>query len=738
MQACDRCNRRKSRCSGDRPCCRQCQKSKNTCVYTDRARNAAILAERLATLESKLKESEAARETLAAQLAQAQSQARGAATAPTTATTTAATTGVAADRPSRADIVNEVSFFASTAAGDRHYLGSTSGVLFAHLVLPEAEESIVETCPTAVPEACSRDNSSNTYADVGPKCASSETLPADVLARKLVGAYLGHDHLRYPFLEPAFLRSTLEKIYTERAFDRVSAFEWFAFDMVLGIAKLHEYKSDWQQTPPSAATHHIKAMFHIKEVLRSGGLQSLQAILLLIQYRTSSPVQDTSASLWHLVGIATRMVYELGLHREASYHTVSSTMPRTRQAHQQHAIRRLCFWCVFALDRVVSITLGRPLAMNADDFDVHLPSLSTTTTETAADAGESYEAQDPAQAESSLPIFVHFVQHMNICGNVMRLLHGVKPIQSDDTVLTLRNHLMADLDQWRQSTAELTHFWRNSDAGETSSSCFRCREWYEVLYHNAILLALRPSPTGSEALQDSSTLQRIFDSSKQAVRLYAHLYESRRLNYSWITLHSVFMAGLSYIYAVAHHFQARRNKPGNFGNLLSHDPTVVEIATDTRACSNILVAVSERWNLTKRCHKVFDQLSDAILAEAVKPSRQCGSKQAADHVDVINNDAAGPPLQDGHNEDLARYQSQSMPLVGNGWHHQWFTSDMSGDSMAASSNNMFNSQPPTLDMDLEFRNCFGDLLNSYTAYPFISELDFQSLHGWPATASGWF
>jgi hypothetical protein len=316
-------------------------------------------------LEKRLRDSEAEKETLAAQL-----------TVQPQAGKTSPGQERERERPSQADIVNEVSFFASTAAGDRPYLGSTSGVLFAHLVLPEADSEEESrdteggpqpTLPTQ-PEAWSRDNNLSSNSDLHAEAVTSkstssiEGLPSERRARRLVAAYLGHDHLRYPFLEPAFVHSVAGKIYTGRAsgVDRVvSAFEWFTFDMVLGIAKLHESnRSDWhQQTQPSSAvTHQFKAMFHIKEVLRSGGLQSLQAILLLIQYRTSSSVQDTSASLWHLVGIAARMVYELGLHREASYRNINHSMPqmspaRQQQMHQQQTIGRLCFWCVFALDR---------------------------------------------------------------------------------------------------------------------------------------------------------------------------------------------------------------------------------------------------------------------------------------------------------------------------------------------------------------------------------------------------
>lgn len=59
--------------------------------------------------------------------------------------------------------------------------------------------------------------------------------------------------------------------------------------------------------------------------------------------------------MWHLVGIAARMSFELGLHREPLY--------QVREGQDQHRvdtesfvrseIRRRCFYCVLAIDRFV-------------------------------------------------------------------------------------------------------------------------------------------------------------------------------------------------------------------------------------------------------------------------------------------------------------------------------------------------------------------------------------------------
>jgi hypothetical protein len=244
--------------------------------------------------------------------------------------------------------MNEVTFLASTAAGERHYLGSTSGVLFANLVRASVDISNSRTIPSTTEEdSHQRLNIANSKAPV-----SSQTLPPQELARKLVSSYLSHEHLCYPFLQPQALFSILESVYHDYSFYKNNAYESFVFDLVLAIATTSIYKFDWQMLP-SAETHHVRAMSRITEVFQTGGIKSLQAIILLCQYRTGSSMQDTSASMWHLVGVAVRICFELGLHRESIYTLKDLDLGSAEYllALREHETRRRCFWCVFAMDR---------------------------------------------------------------------------------------------------------------------------------------------------------------------------------------------------------------------------------------------------------------------------------------------------------------------------------------------------------------------------------------------------
>ncbi len=247
------------------------------------------------------------------------------------------------------DVINEVSFLASNAAGERHYLGSTSGVLFADLVRASVNVA-----------SASNHSTTSSIRGLGPLTSSNlpfstnvkETLPPKDLAKELFDNYFAHDHLCFPFLLHSSTLSIVESMYKDPSYYRENAFEAFVFDMILAIATVNVYKLDWQMLP-SSETHHSRAMHRITDIFQAGGISSLQAILLLCQYRTSSSIQDTSASMWHLVGIAVRIAFELGLHRESAYSFKSRSVVQTEDLDtlRNQEIRRRCFWSVFTLDR---------------------------------------------------------------------------------------------------------------------------------------------------------------------------------------------------------------------------------------------------------------------------------------------------------------------------------------------------------------------------------------------------
>lgn len=275
--------------------------------------------------------------------------------------------------------------------------------------------------------------------------------------------------------------------------------------------------------------------------------------------------------------------------------------------------------------RIVSITLGRPLAIRLQDTDVALPDPSLDSLVNDSPSGLCITA-----------LFTHIVRYRVVCGDIMSALHtGSTRTQTDaESALRARDNLANTLAQWHSDTANLSLEDEPTSQPQHQSS-FRTPEWYAMLYYNALLMLYRPSPALSDiSMRDPTVLQSIFVAAKQAITIYAQLHRWKRVNYTWITLHAVFMAGLSYIYAVGRHFRSHKRRQGSTSRstptptaFLESDPAIIDIVNDCRTCSNVLVAISERWNMAKNCYDVFNRLSDAVLLDAVEYHTKLPSSQ---------------------------------------------------------------------------------------------------------------
>lgn len=252
-------------------------------------------------------------------------------------------------------------------------------------------------------------------------------------------------------------------------------------------------------------------------------------------------------------------------------------------------------------------------------------------------------------------LFIHIVRYRVICGDIMSALHtGSTRTQTDaESALRARDNLANTLAQWHADTANLSLEDEPSSQPQHQSS-FRTPAWYAMLYYNALLMLYRPSPALSGiSMRDPTVLQSIFVAAKQAITIYAQLHRWKRINYTWITLHAVFMAGLSYVYAVGRHFRSHKRKQTSTSTpvaFLESDPAIIDIVNDCRTCSNVLVAISERWNLAKNCYDVFNRLSDAVLTDAVEYHTKSNSQQTPAQVPI---ETAGMDWDNGFNGPLA-------------------------------------------------------------------------------------
>jgi hypothetical protein len=151
----------------------------------------------------------------------------------------------------------------------------------------------------------------------------------------------------------------------------------------------------------------------------------------------------------------------------------------------------------------------------------------------------------------------------------------------------------------------------------------------------------------------------------------------------------------------------------------------IEIVNDTRACSNVLVAVSERWNALRSCHEVFDKLSDAVLSDAIK--LQCSLSITQAQTPSTPQHLQIPRAME--HSDISSSQSHIGNNDSHSYNSSWAGNDYTNPTAP------FRSGTSPLAIDSEFRNCFGDLQSLYSG-PFADDPVMQLSQDWMGYIDG--
>ncbi|EGX95799.1 C6 transcription factor (UaY), putative [Cordyceps militaris CM01] len=503
--ACDRCYRRKARCDRILPACTTCIRGNAECRYNAR-QGLAQRDELVESLERRLRQMDAKNRALSKELQQARAKHVSADHTASAATEYAGNStspepmeqGSSRDAEHGNEVAKQVFSLSLNAGSHSQYLGSASGAILANLL--GAHGRIGHVTADIDNDLVFRrfDHAAGHNADnLGPEAASQ---PSEPLARDLLAAYLSHDHICYPYLHPHALITSLTDLYADKSYLEDHPVEVFTLDMVFAIATAQVHKYSWN-VMPDAETYYERAISRFSTALEAGGLAALQSIMLLCQYRMLSISYGTSASLWHLLGMAARLGLEMGLHREAAYVIPSHLSPAAQaRARHKNEVKRRCFWCLFGMDRIVSNTLGRPMAINLDDTDTAYPSIKDESHHLFHSTPTADQVFENSQDFRNTSVFVHITRHRVLIGKILSSLHNVPKSRMPDPTsrAAIRQQLSAELDEWKHGVSSLP-LTDTKSGRQYERSTFKSLEWYRLLYHNCILMLYRPTSTTDDA-----------------------------------------------------------------------------------------------------------------------------------------------------------------------------------------------------------------------------------------------
>ncbi|KAF5001746.1 hypothetical protein FGRMN_813 [Fusarium graminum] len=534
------------------------------------------------------------------------------------------------------------------------------------------------------------------------------TFPSKEVGLRLVRLYFEHSNPQIPILHRGEFMQTFERVYSTQDPARGSR-ELYLLNMVFAIG-CGVIVGEPVKTEPSGdqsvenrsrcepEEYHASAIVHLESCLSNsgGGLEVLQAVLLLANFALLRPVPP---GLWYIIGVAVRLAVDLGLHYEddreidampsAAEQTENGAQSRGKKLWHRDMRRRL-WWCTYSLDRLVSTCVGRPFGVSDQVITTEFPSLLDDDYITPTGF------LDP-QSDQIQPSYKHVAHHYFrlrlLQSEILQVLQynqaqiakaGVQG-KYPDMHIHLPSPFLVQFDSfrsWRIDIDRRLYQWKTSAPSRQETGVMFSTEFLELNYWQAIIMLYRQSlsvpamfegeynssnevnsPTAfqAELREDEDRIYlKVAEAGQKILRLYRQLHLSGLVSYTYLSTHHLFMAGISYLYAIWHSPIVRSR--------LSMD----EVDFTILAAKSVLTDMIDKCPPAETCRDAFDRTAKATIkmtsstggfgAPAARRQRSAwntppdssktpgqvrhrhqGSDQASYHVDLSLSDSLSSP-----------------------------------------------------------------------------------------------
>ncbi|PNS19947.1 hypothetical protein CAC42_7914 [Sphaceloma murrayae] len=552
LTACTRCRQRKTRCDPGLPRCGPCERTNAVCEYWDPSKRCNIKRDYVVWLQHRVSDLEKE-----------------------------------IDRLENEDVTEDPELMMRSGAAvklqdvdESKYLGPSSGTQITRLVMQLAKQfTDSKTIKEIVPDARAR-QAQEMYAVEAAKPTSkvyplissvaAEDLPNKDLLQLLYTLYCLKVQPMYPALHEPTLAADIEAAQNGTA----DPFQDFVTRMVIAISL---QKMDTQYAG-LADSYYLAALKHMEAVVRRKDLQTLQAFALVAEYSLLTP---TRTAIYYIVGIAVRLVQDLGIHEEASI---------TRGENGQMAdpltidMRRRLFWCIFTMEAGLAHALGRPasLAIGREHFDVRWFYL----------CDDVYINSHDTESHKTAPVILkkwiarHFFEMRLLQLEIRRKLYLKKRQTPKD-----------DQDPWFVEILQKMDAWRDA-APENDQGIGLNKAWFIGRYNTMIAFLYRPSP---QIPRPSVTgAMRCFEAGQYNIYMTKQQIIQKNVDLTWIFTQAIFMAINTVLWSLSYEQVRKRYPRSDVEQILA------------TGMDNILVAV-DRWPGVASAHALYSHIIEAIL-----------------------------------------------------------------------------------------------------------------------------
>ena len=344
-----------------------------------------------------------------------------------------------------------------------------------------------------------------------------------------------------------------------------------------------------------------------------GGLEELQAVLLLASFALLRPV---APGLWYIVGVAVRLGIDLGLHYEegseidagdgpaepvaATSADVTMGAPVTNPTGKKvidvkergrrewvRDLRRRLWWCVYNFDRLVGTCVGRPFGVTDQAITTSFPSILDDKYIAKSGFGEPPSPGSP----SYKLVFHHYLRLRLLQSEIVQVLQHQQAQTAIKNGASGRNQYMhtnlqspflVNFDSfrsWRRDIDRRLWEWKESAPEPRDTGVDFKVGFLELNYWQAVIMLYRqslsvpeplaqeltptedvssPSSTRREEPEDEDDVfLKVAEAGQKVLKLYLQLHRVRLVNYTYLATHHLFMAGISFLYAVWHSVAVR-------------------------------------------------------------------------------------------------------------------------------------------------------------------------------------
>nr|XP_036582575.1 fungal specific transcription factor domain-containing protein [Colletotrichum truncatum]KAF6791279.1 fungal specific transcription factor domain-containing protein [Colletotrichum truncatum] len=196
---------------------------------------------------------------------------------------------------------------------------------------------------------------------------TEDSFPARAEALAVIQYYTANIYALFPCFSETHLLTVLDDVYQqdERVKEHLKDADFWLLYMVLAIGYTAQSKNGQDEYYRRGLDFVARALPFADKALMPGYPTQIQSLILFTQYSMLDPAHFDS---WYLIGFASRAVVDLGFHQD----------PPLLQVPDKAAldIRRRMFYCVYALDRTISMIRTRSFSFTDDSINVEYPTAS--------------------------------------------------------------------------------------------------------------------------------------------------------------------------------------------------------------------------------------------------------------------------------------------------------------------------------------------------------------------------